>query len=228
MTDDPEQPFLAAIAANTNDADARAVYADWLDERGDLRAELLRLEAQLHVGLARLCELIKQLDPAWLIAVARTCDVVMIDPGPMKIHAIRVVRELTGFGLAAAKVLVDSPMPRRLRDEIPYDAARRVVGRFENTGAHVIVMPHSRHGIAQPTTTARSRLVLTRFVADHHLGALVALREVTGCGLQEAREIQDAVWNGERRTVLDDAALETIFAAVARLRPAFDLEIQRI
>ena len=223
-----EESLLAAIAANTNDAEARAVYADWLDERGDPRGEFLRLEAQLHRGPSRFGELLAQLDPVWLAAVARLCDVVMIDPGPMKIHAIRVVRELTGFGLADAKALVDSPMPRRIRDETPYEEAREVAARFENTGAHVIVMPHACHGIAQPTTAARSRLVLTRFVADGHIGAVASLREVTGCSLQEALALLEAVGRGERTTVLETAAIEVIFAAIARLRPSFDLEIQRI
>lgn len=41
-----EQPFLDEIRANPDDDAARLVYADWLEERGDVRAEYLRLLAK--------------------------------------------------------------------------------------------------------------------------------------------------------------------------------------
>jgi uncharacterized protein (TIGR02996 family) len=40
--------FLEAIAADPADEAVRAVYADWLEERGDVRAECLRLEEEQH------------------------------------------------------------------------------------------------------------------------------------------------------------------------------------
>ena len=45
MSDD--EPFLRAILAAPEDTTTRLVYADWLEERGDARAEYLRLGAQL-------------------------------------------------------------------------------------------------------------------------------------------------------------------------------------
>ena len=36
--------FLAAVSAAGADRLPRLVYADWLDERGDVRGELIRLE----------------------------------------------------------------------------------------------------------------------------------------------------------------------------------------
>ncbi|MEK6234824.1 MAG: TIGR02996 domain-containing protein, partial [Planctomycetales bacterium] len=42
-----EQAFLAEIAANPDDDAPRLIFADWLEERGDLRAELLRLLNEL-------------------------------------------------------------------------------------------------------------------------------------------------------------------------------------
>ena len=44
---DDEKRFIDAILANPTDLSAREIYADWLEERGDVRAEFLRLEAQL-------------------------------------------------------------------------------------------------------------------------------------------------------------------------------------
>ena len=43
----PKDPFLAQIAANPDDDALRLVYADWLEERGDPRCELIRLEAEM-------------------------------------------------------------------------------------------------------------------------------------------------------------------------------------
>src|SRR5207248_10108910 len=40
--------FLAAIAARPADRTARLVYADWLDEHGDPRGELIRIEEELR------------------------------------------------------------------------------------------------------------------------------------------------------------------------------------
>src|SRR5438132_1713488 len=42
-----EAGFLAAIGANPRDDVSRLVYADWLDERGDDRGQLVRLHLAL-------------------------------------------------------------------------------------------------------------------------------------------------------------------------------------
>jgi uncharacterized protein (TIGR02996 family) len=45
-----EAAFLAAIHTAPEDDNLRLVYADWLEERGDLRGEYLRLEHQFAKG----------------------------------------------------------------------------------------------------------------------------------------------------------------------------------
>ncbi len=48
-----EAGFLSAIRADPNDEATRLIYADYLEERGDPRGELLRLDARLaEAGLA--------------------------------------------------------------------------------------------------------------------------------------------------------------------------------
>jgi uncharacterized protein (TIGR02996 family) len=66
-----EEAFLSAIAADPSDDTNRLVYADWLEERGDPRAEYIRLRLKLReprgrrrVG-ARLAELSSGLDVGW-------------------------------------------------------------------------------------------------------------------------------------------------------------------
>jgi uncharacterized protein (TIGR02996 family) len=89
-----EDHFIRAIKDNPDDGVARLIYADWLEERKDLRAEYLRLEhqwaqmrlcfAQLRdsgersepwrLGLAelplRLAQLREQIDSEWLRALS--------------------------------------------------------------------------------------------------------------------------------------------------------------
>lgn len=45
-----EDPFLKTIAADRGDQDSYIVYADWLEERGDGRADFLREFAPLYCG----------------------------------------------------------------------------------------------------------------------------------------------------------------------------------
>lgn len=80
MTD--EATFLQALRHDPEDATVRLAYADWLEERGDPRAEFLRAEAELKQRplskrrrarlRLRLEALRRQLDPDWQAAVDRT------------------------------------------------------------------------------------------------------------------------------------------------------------
>lgn len=51
LSDPDEGPFLHALLTHPDDDATRLVYADWLQERGDLRGELLRIEAALGEGV---------------------------------------------------------------------------------------------------------------------------------------------------------------------------------
>lgn len=74
-----ERGFLSAIRSKRNDEATRLVYADWLDDRGDIRADFLRLHLALrgcspdHVqrvaGEQEMSELRREIDPAWLAIV---------------------------------------------------------------------------------------------------------------------------------------------------------------
>lgn len=77
-----EQRFLDAIRRNPDDDDARMVYADWLEERGErARAAFLRTELELagmspdaprFRGLtAQLRDYVQHIDYAWRTRVAR-------------------------------------------------------------------------------------------------------------------------------------------------------------
>jgi uncharacterized protein (TIGR02996 family) len=87
MTD---ETFLDAIRADPEDSSAYLAYADWLEERGDVRAEFLRVQADL-LGLrrkdprgeglrARLGRLRRLIDPDWLVWVDRSDRFTMLWP----------------------------------------------------------------------------------------------------------------------------------------------------
>lgn len=232
MTDELEQKFLAAIAANPNDAEARAVYADWLEERGDPRAEYLRLEALLYAGPARFVALMKQLDPRWLAAVTRRCDVVLVETGASKILLIKTVREITGLGLKDAKDLVEATLPTEVRSDLPVDEAREIAAKLSAAGARAVVLPHAsavdgylklRLPASLPEDLAQP-LWITRVDPSRRIDAIKAVRECTGIGLKEAKELIDAVSRGDRRAVILRDSLERTAALAALLRATCDVE----
>src|SRR5262249_8011657 len=80
-----DESFLAAISAAPDDDALRLVYADWLEERGDVRGEYLRLLCALATLLrrqtkkrkafeARFAELRATIDPGWRLSVALVFD----------------------------------------------------------------------------------------------------------------------------------------------------------
>jgi uncharacterized protein (TIGR02996 family) len=71
-----DEAFLRAIAAAPADDAPRLVYADWLDERGDARAALVRAEVSFahnpsDTGRAAFRERRAHLDPNWWPRLAR-------------------------------------------------------------------------------------------------------------------------------------------------------------
>lgn len=66
-----EAGFLRAIQDRPKDEKVRLAYADWLEKRGDIRAEYLHLEHQLTPIRMRLAQLRQQIDPNWLESVSQ-------------------------------------------------------------------------------------------------------------------------------------------------------------
>ncbi|MDR0530722.1 MAG: 50S ribosomal protein L7/L12 [Oscillospiraceae bacterium] len=63
-------------------------------------------------------------------------DVVLAEVGPNKIPVIKVVRELTGLGLADAKKVVDGA-PAPVKEKISKDDAEAAKAKLEEVGAKV-------------------------------------------------------------------------------------------
>jgi uncharacterized protein (TIGR02996 family) len=65
-----EENLLSAIKSHPEDVGTRLIYADWLEERGDPRAEFIRLEIEQERLSARWAALRQGLGPDWLAVVS--------------------------------------------------------------------------------------------------------------------------------------------------------------
>jgi len=63
-------------------------------------------------------------------------DVILADVGATKIKVIKVVREITGLGLAEAKALVDGA-PAPVKEGAPTAEAEEIKAKLEEVGAKV-------------------------------------------------------------------------------------------
>ncbi len=63
-------------------------------------------------------------------------DVVLKEAGAEKIKVIKVVREITGLGLAEAKALVDGA-PKTLKEAVSKDEAEEIKNKLSEVGATV-------------------------------------------------------------------------------------------
>jgi uncharacterized protein (TIGR02996 family) len=215
VADDEEASLLAAIAADPDDAQAREVYADWLDKRADPRGEYIRLEAHYHAIPARLAHLAALFDPAWLASVARRYDVAVVDAGQNKIGVIKLVRELTGLGLKDAKDTVDSVArgPQLVVTDVDREVALGVVDRFKSAGALARAVPH---GTPTSSVTASRRVALPRGVkvvlasieAGQRVAAITLVREVCGHRMRDAYDLVEQVIAGTPMTLYANVTTE--------------------
>ncbi len=63
-------------------------------------------------------------------------DVVLAGAGAQKIKVIKVVREITGLGLADAKALVDGA-PKTIKEAVSKDEAEEMKTKLEEVGAQI-------------------------------------------------------------------------------------------
>ena len=63
-------------------------------------------------------------------------DVVLVDAGSSKIGVIKVVREITGLGLADAKAVVEAA-PKAIKEGVSKDEAEDLKKKLEEAGAKV-------------------------------------------------------------------------------------------
>ncbi len=115
------------------------------------------VEAIEGLTVIELAELVKALEekfgvsasvPVAAVAVSSTAqstspveeksvfDVVLTDAGDKKIQVLKVVREITGLGLAEAKALLDN-LPKPIKEGISKAEAEEIKKKLEEVGAKI-------------------------------------------------------------------------------------------
>jgi uncharacterized protein (TIGR02996 family) len=200
-----EAGFLDALGRDPADDVTRAVYADWLEERGDGRAAFLRAEialSQWRDGGEGWCDAAgavpwEGIDEAWAKAVRPRYDVWLTGYEPtQKILCIKVIRELRWCSLAAAKSLSED-LPARIVESLPTPSARRAALRLRRAADDVSVEVR-RAGAGAPVGRNRPPLApahalfslwLVGYPLGHKLWVIKTLRENSPMGLTEARAV---------------------------------------
>jgi uncharacterized protein (TIGR02996 family) len=185
--DEVERGFIEAIERDPEDEEARTVYADWLEQRGDPRGEYVRLEALQSMLPRRLAELEAGLDRAWLVLVGRRYRVVLVKLPSNKIGIIKAVRGVTGLGLSDAMQLVEYASERSpvvIAEDLGRAAADRILQSFGELSDSLRIECY-----VGPPARELVRVVLLRVYADQEIAAIKAVREITGRGVARCRDL---------------------------------------
>lgn len=127
---DAEQELIREIQQHTASDELRLVYADWLEERGDRRAEYLRLEFELaksdvvksyldssdpegallaHDAMfVPLFQMLEPIDPDWIRKIGIRFDLVIVSFGNKKLNAVKCIKYATEYSLMACKEIAES------------------------------------------------------------------------------------------------------------------------
>jgi len=220
--DDVERAFIEAIQRDPEDDEARTVYADWLEQRGDPRGEYVRLEALQYQLPRRLAELEAALDPAWLATIGRRYRVVLVTLPVNKIGIIKIVRGVTGFGLRDAMYLVESASERQpavIAEDLDRAAADRVLQSFGELADCLRIEAY-----VGPPVRQCVRVVLVRVHDGHEIAAIKAVREITGRGVASCRDIVRSAQQGTAFVLRDEInpgeaeGITAAFCGIAEIR----------
>ncbi len=112
-----EENLIAAVLSDSQDYASRLVYADWLEEQGDPRANYLRLEIELceaelqselyYSLIEKLVGHADEFDEDWLDKVGIRFDVEILSWGNSLLEAVKVVKMFSGWSLMQAKLATE-------------------------------------------------------------------------------------------------------------------------
>lgn len=115
-------------------------------------------------------------------------DVILQDPGPLKLAALKLTKELTGLGLKEAKELVDNT-PCVILREISSQQAVAIREQFAELEAKVtIAISTVSNNHIDNTQPYAVRLISCGI---NKLSVVKVIKEITGLGLKEAKELAD-------------------------------------
>lgn len=109
--------------------------------------------------------------------------------GANKINVIKVVRELTGFGLKEAKDLVDTA-PSTLSSSLSPEEATRWQQKLTEAGARVSVLGGPEVAPTSPAGPMAS--LYLNVTGPNKIAVIKSIRQLTGLGLKEAKDLAEA------------------------------------
>lgn len=119
-----EESLIREIIENPELEEPKLVYADWLEERGDPRAEFLRLQSEFDgfefdhsaaVDLkSDLLEYWDAFDEAWLEQVSTKYDVWFLGDSFNELGLVRMLKLFSSFTLQSALGSIGEKGPRRI------------------------------------------------------------------------------------------------------------------
>jgi large subunit ribosomal protein L7/L12 len=157
----------------------------------------------------------------------QTWDFILDDCGNSKIGVIKIIRDITGCGLADGKRMADSA-PVLLMEGISINDAKMFESKFKSLGATVQIKEHtgSLNTGKRYTTQEKPRtynLVLVEYGYDR-VGVMSEIRKVTGCAVGEAKRLIDSAPITLLRDISEDDAQKyktslEIWGAQVRIDP---------
>jgi uncharacterized protein (TIGR02996 family) len=224
-----EQAFLRTIRDHPGDEAPKLVYADWLDERGDPRGELIRLACEMNYIRrrlstipARIAELSHLVSEDWIIDVFGRFRVVLTSfPHGNMVPVAKAIHQVTDYSLRESKELAEV-LPAVIVDGVPWDIAQRVCGFFAEC-ASVRVEPSGRtepFPRGAPFAVQNFRIILRSHLNGAKLQTIKALRSLTGLTTAAARELCDTL----PRVLCERVPFSEVERFRAALRPFAEID----
>jgi uncharacterized protein (TIGR02996 family) len=164
---DAEVPFIRAIFASPTDFASRLVYADWLDERGDIRAEYIRVWVALTESansgrpteehVKRLHQFHEQINRHWTSFIGRWQPLEEVDPDMQVIPGYLATNDVR-LGYGPCVICKRSRHMLHWVSRLPCENCNRVLcWECADTGVHGS-LPDFRHFVEGSFRRARYRL----------------------------------------------------------------------
>jgi uncharacterized protein (TIGR02996 family) len=224
---DVEADFMRAIQRDPEDDEARLIYADWLEQQGDVRGEYLRLEVQRRRIPRRLAELAQLISPSWRADVNLRCRVLLLST-QNTLKTIMAIRNATQLGLREARELESEVHFKGyavIRDDLDPDDARAIAATFDGV-ATVKVEAYVGEPPPRRPIIAPHSLVLVSVHVDQRIEAIKLVRELTGWTLAEAIRVIDEIIAGTPHEIRVMAEPDEAAKLVARFQGIAEVRLE--
>ena len=137
-------------------------------------------------------------DPLVQLSQTQIYEVLLANPGANKVAVIKALKDALGIGLTEAKALVDRA-PVVVRTASTPDGNEQLKRALEDAGARVTLSSHpdpaapvgANVGVTTPGGTPTGYDVVLKLAGANKIAIIKLVRELTGLGLTEAKQLVD-------------------------------------